>query len=154
MSAPDVLALEAAAALEKGADYIEEHGWRQGEYGMHGGPVCLDGALDITSAGDDIVADRAALAVDGWLYRRRFEWNDDPGRTKEQVTEAMRAVAASLRGQPVSYDADGCPVRQHVLNERMTGQREDPDESDYALTEEQADERARFDAAAEKERTE
>ncbi|WIF20579.1 hypothetical protein SEA_JFLIX2_89 [Rhodococcus phage Jflix2] len=96
-------------SLRRAADLIEKHGWIQGDYGDMSQGYCAIGALS-----------RAALATasdgtyDGSLhlleaaipttfpdnpntwsgkFSRVVEWNDTPGRTREEVLQLFRKAA-------------------------------------------------------------
>ena len=138
---PSELDLMAAGTLDNGADYIERHGHRAGRNSQYG-PVDI-----LTSILDEPGESHAKDTLNEWLGGDFDDWERWTGRTKEDVVETMRAIAADLRGEPISLTANGVLVRQHVLEARMADQRQEPDESDYLLSEEQIDELARFDAA-------
>lgn len=88
-------------ALDKAADIIDELGWTQRSYHGPDGGVCCLGAIQLAvGAGptSDPIHDAARLlcrrvgAPDPTDRPRRkvVEWNDAPGRTREQVTAALR----------------------------------------------------------------
>lgn len=94
---------ETSKLLLKAAAVIDERGWCQNEIGSRDGQVCLEGALYVAFYGK--------LAVNHYLeshpvtyealcrirkavgMNAAFEWNDAPGRTKEEVVAKLRAVA-------------------------------------------------------------
>lgn len=82
--------------LLKAADYIDEHGWCQGDSGDASGRVCLVGALEMT------INDRRRLksAADALRHSigcsRLSRWNDAPERTQAEVVAALRAAAAEV----------------------------------------------------------
>lgn len=92
-----------AEVLEGAANYIEEHGWQQGHAGVPGGPRCLAGAIHSAIGVEPVhhgLVDllpkefRSALnAVGKQTQTSPVLWNDLPGRTKEQVIDALRAAA-------------------------------------------------------------
>lgn len=71
---------ELQAACDEAADLIEQYGWIQGSFGDHQHGFCLLRAIEPGS-------------VDA-LYRELpmglIVWNDEPGRTKEQVLAFLR----------------------------------------------------------------
>lgn len=90
--------------LVAAADHIEANGWQQFSYGRLGGPCCLLGAI---AAGARVVSRQKALGFDlVWtshavdLFRGRTgilkagAWNDELGRTKEEVVAKLREAAA------------------------------------------------------------
>lgn len=107
--------------LTKAADYIDEHGHHRGGF-MHRGAVCARGAINAIVNGDpdacgevDGEADLVTLTLADHLGLRTNRnadldsghlnplnvlgrWNDDPDRTAEEVTAALRACAAELSG--------------------------------------------------------
>lgn len=109
------------ALLTRAADIIEERGWYQGSWAGNDGCVCAWGALNIAIAeAAGLVNDEAAKPPDpdffpGDLYNAHAEaelvlsrtinraandtyvgiekWNDEPGRTKEEVQAMLRRAA-------------------------------------------------------------
>lgn len=96
--------------LNQAADYIEEYGWVQcgGWYPLWEEPACLEGAMRVVTmqhTGEDIFtapADskwgplyaRAKAAMRNYLgVGNPWVWNDEIGRTEEEVIEALRAAA-------------------------------------------------------------
>lgn len=82
----------ASKTLLRAAELLERDGWCQGAY-FDGNSACTIGAL--MDAAADIQDRNAAIyrlkdALDGWNI---FNWNDAPGRTKEEVVAKLRAVA-------------------------------------------------------------
>lgn len=95
-----------AFLLLKAADILETRGWIQDKSAGHGGkdpPVCVGKAIQEAAEGCNSLA---------WDGIRRFErhlgfphrdswkefcpipnWNDTPGRTKQEVIEALRSAA-------------------------------------------------------------
>lgn len=112
---------QVAAALRRAADLIEEHGWTQGDYfrtrdgepfeGLDewefGCSMCALGALRVADARDDEDRFEEAVAaltrgLEATPGIELFEgaeiacWNDEPGRTAEEVVAQMRATADRL----------------------------------------------------------
>lgn len=115
--------LKTSEVLYLAADEIDRRGWRQGPgwnySGMEHVALCLEGgimaALGMTSPSSgmtiyllDVLCQCSAyravadlLGLNAPLHARRpkvgeqplWKWNDQYGRTKEQVTEALRAAA-------------------------------------------------------------
>lgn len=86
---------EVGQVLLDAADYIEKHGWCQGNYCDPLGRVCALGALNIVSCGipnhTEGIAINAAIRL---MWNLRItQWNDHPERTKEEVIAALRKVA-------------------------------------------------------------
>lgn len=91
-----------AEQLNAAADYIEEHGWCQNAYEDDNGGVCASGALREVGrqafgpggVGMFSVPYRLALTVVGRkLPAMLCDWNDEPGRTKEEVVAMFREAA-------------------------------------------------------------
>jgi hypothetical protein len=74
------------------ADYIEEHDWCQGAYRSSGGQVCILGAARELFSDHDQT--QGMLKLFEHLGNMNVdEWNDEEGRTKEQVIDKLREVA-------------------------------------------------------------
>ncbi|SRR5258706_882260 len=85
--------LDAASLhLLRAIDYIQQHGWCQGEAFGPNGTVCTLGALEKTKEGGGFInaVDRLKPFIGGGAVHR---WNDACGRTKEEVIKAMREAA-------------------------------------------------------------
>jgi hypothetical protein len=103
---------DARKALVRAAQVIDELGWTQRAFTTPAGCVCLLGALRVALGARrhrvplvgltlrlpepayDTYAE-AADAVRRYLGVDCDEWNDRPGRTAAQVTEALRTTAAA-----------------------------------------------------------
>lgn len=103
--------------LDKAADYIDTHGWNQGDYENEDGGVCLAGAVWKVMlpnsrpfkyhSYDEYHSDTAVNVlrkVDQHITKvNRAEWpsvpefNDAPERTQGEVTDLLRTVAKELR---------------------------------------------------------
>jgi len=101
---------EPAAAPEQdkvlldAADIIERRGWHRGSYESGYGAVCALGAINIAANGAALKfgpsSNDAVVRMTHYLVQTGYEdgvhsWNDQPGRTKEEVVAALRAAAAS-----------------------------------------------------------
>ncbi len=79
--------------LLRAVDYIQQHGWCQGEAFGPNGTVCMLGALDKTR-GHAITylkaIDRLIPLIGGIPINR---WNDAEGRTKDEVITKLREAA-------------------------------------------------------------
>jgi hypothetical protein len=106
------MSADVAAVLERAADVIVERGWCQGVFHC-GSSVCAVGAISVVVNGDPIPVDRmpATDAFDLWLHDHRdlppygedgliSDWNDEPGRTADEVITALRECAAAERASP------------------------------------------------------
>jgi len=104
--APVKLSPERQALLDA-AQYIREHGWCQGKLITRRGEVCMMGAIamatksPITVTGmeqrierNQICDDAINLAVMATNNRGAF-WNDDHGRTADEVIAALESAARS-----------------------------------------------------------
>lgn len=110
----EVSPAQAADILDAAAAHIERVGWLQEDYYEHGKPatdcrVCAMGAINVAlfghpfppeddnaylttcELGDTILAHLGVLGLD------LAAWNDEPHRTQDDVTTAMRETAAELR---------------------------------------------------------
>ncbi|MFI1928292.1 hypothetical protein [Streptomyces sp. NPDC020377] len=111
----DVMSPEKIAnVLDAAAAHIERVGWLQDDYYEHGKPatdcrVCSVGAINVAMFGhpfppeDDnayaATSDIGDLILEhlGVLGFDLAAWNDEPHRTQDDVTTAMRETAAELR---------------------------------------------------------
>lgn len=115
--------MKTSEILDKAADVIERNGWVQDEWYEFGRaedprdcPVCAGGGLDVAAGydpgePDDIPALSAAVKAFAAHVDPAFDpaaqggygtvagWNDEPGRTAEEVVRELRAAAASERSQ-------------------------------------------------------
>lgn len=84
----------AKQALLDAAQYIRDHGWCQGRF-YDGDRVCLLGALIVSTQGrQEYAAAAAALyQANGPVSSDAHDWNDAPGRTKEEVIAALEQAA-------------------------------------------------------------
>jgi hypothetical protein len=98
---------QVADVLDDAADLLERDGWIQGHETGPGG-VCAMTAIAAASV-DHIMVGRSIAAatedalmgaVPGWENASVPAWNDDPGRTKQQVLDAFRAAAKQERMRP------------------------------------------------------
>ena len=82
------------------ANYIDEHGWCQDVYGSLGtGAVCILGAYialynnefhpSVKRIGSFLGADH------NWFNSKVIDWNDEEGRTKEEVITMLKQAARS-----------------------------------------------------------
>lgn len=103
--------MTAAEVLEKAAEYIERHGWYQGGVNGPGASTCAAGAVNYLTWGSrdgstyNEGQDTVRCEAFDYLRARLPEldiasWNDAPERTREEVCQKLREVAASLTDQP------------------------------------------------------
>lgn len=113
--------LKTPALLKRAADVIDQRGWYQDDYINEAGCVCVLGAFRVAvaeAAGvEEADIPNAVLGIGGLLnwdlinevddaasalhqhidepaaFFGVAEWNDHPGRTKDEVTAALRAAA-------------------------------------------------------------
>ncbi|MFZ3592248.1 DUF6197 family protein [Streptomyces sp. BH104] len=100
-----------ADVLDKAVAYLDQYGWLQGDFAQSDKecPACAVGAINAAMFGTP-----HPLAIDGtWTETDEVAevvveqsgiegfdlaaWNDIEGRTKEEVTEALRSTAVKLR---------------------------------------------------------
>jgi hypothetical protein len=88
--------------LLRAAEIVRERGLRKGPW-KAGGPICAAGAVG--AAGDDLNLTRPemeervlrfACALGGSEPSDVHRWNDTPGRTAEQVADALERAAYGL----------------------------------------------------------
>jgi hypothetical protein len=91
-----------ADVLRHAALVIEERGWTQGDFSSgEAGPYCAMGAIAVALEGDPVptvLRNPAYSALTRYLglgqnFGRAFTWNDDDGRTAEEVTSTLRSAA-------------------------------------------------------------
>ena len=92
-----------ARALDGAADYIEAHGWAQGNFFKADGSVCMVGAL-MKSREELIGRGLYVPEIDVLIHAVRTvrpeigetceaRWNDKPGRDVQEVLDVLRAAA-------------------------------------------------------------
>jgi hypothetical protein len=97
-----------AEVYEEAAEYLEEYGWIKGDMGQHGGPRCLTGAIESVNgmgSNRELAFIVSALELgacfmpdcDGSCGSPVVAWNDDPGRTADEVINTLHALANKLR---------------------------------------------------------
>ena len=94
--------------LLRAASLIERDGWCQNTLTSPDGRMCLIGAVHYANVGRKIYQDaedgvvwtdlstEAITRVDRALKMSAHLWNDDAGRTKEEVVSKLRAVALGV----------------------------------------------------------
>lgn len=94
--------IKAAAIIEAGVEAIEKHGWVQQWAGNERVGFCAIGSLDGRRYG---VLNMACKALDRVARERQgfpfgvIDYNDEPGRTKEEVIDLMKHAAKNLRNE-------------------------------------------------------
>jgi hypothetical protein len=117
--------------------YLLEHGWMQGDFGEHGAPRCIVGVLGsvsgVVNPRDNewpqsmyraLVAVEDAASIDTYCDNIA-NWNDDGGRTFEQVIDAIdRAIVATASKtpevQPLHCQCCGTTKREVSFTERFS----------------------------------
>ncbi len=101
--------LTASDVLDAAADYIEEHGWVQGQYANLDGAVCVSGAICAILTGDPCgyktgfkspfrpSPEKIFLECNQIYTESIGDWNDAPGRTKEDVVSGLRLAGKKSR---------------------------------------------------------
>lgn len=93
-------AAEWRRVLWKAADYIEEHGWWQGDY-SHAGHVCMIGAVGFVT-GENVCNLHSKVYEPNHFLHMLSQyvgthdvsiWNDAPERTAEEVIATLRKCA-------------------------------------------------------------
>lgn len=78
----------------KAAQYIRDHGWFQGNYYGPDGCVCVLGAIRAATGQDDSCALVKLAAIRAGVSRYDLDtWNDEKGRTKEEVLNLLDGIA-------------------------------------------------------------
>jgi hypothetical protein len=105
---------KAGRVARQAASVIEKHGWNQGSWSGKNGGVCVRGAFNVVTYG--IVAMSPSpeeLEFAEWMVELGVlsdnaawepclaSWNDDEGRTKEQVLAYLNKFAEEHDPQPV-----------------------------------------------------
>ena len=90
-----------AQTLRDAAVYIREHGWCQNALDMPDGSVCVLGALQIVDHGFpssklNSGVPKAFWALHQHLDRDAVKYNNDDGRTKEEVIAALEGAADAV----------------------------------------------------------
>src|SRR5688500_12158467 len=94
--------LDAADLLDAASDYLRTHGWIQGWSGGHGNPrravgalsSAYDGAAALPGAWDGAIASmQRAVAPHA---DRISSWNDQDGRTRDEVIDKLMDAAARI----------------------------------------------------------
>lgn len=96
--------MKISTILEKAAERLDTHGWRQGLNGEIPGPNCALGAIRLLETGDPYGTDSdAAMFANRWLCEHAnvvvTTFNDTISRTKEEVQDVLIALAAEAREQ-------------------------------------------------------
>ncbi len=102
---PPVIDNPVVTVLRDAANLLRERGWAQGTY-YRGGGYCLLGAIRMARFGGLIISDHDDLlyrsvmdAVGSRIHRDIPDWNDVPGRTKEEVILLLETAAKSVAMQ-------------------------------------------------------
>jgi hypothetical protein len=88
--------MDVSHVLDQAADDIVRYGWCRGGRGWHPtrhAPRCLEGGIYGATIDGDLV-DAAMAALERYLGVRPYVWNDQPGRTADEVVHVLRVVAA------------------------------------------------------------
>jgi hypothetical protein len=87
--------------LIKARDYLVEHGWCQGAMENRSGQVCIFGAVYIVgefNSSVDPTFSRVMFALKNITKDSAQRWNDEPGRTQEEVVSLFdQAIAISRK---------------------------------------------------------
>lgn len=97
--------------LNDATDLIEREGWYPGDDSAGTDPACAGNAIlrvSMEDAAAQLGAWRALWEhIGGTDLPDIWEWNDEPGRTKERVVATMRATAliAAAREQDAAFES-------------------------------------------------
>lgn len=100
-----------AQLLRNARHYLEEHGWIQNTLGHPGGPRCLLGAIFAVNHDHSITRSGLNRAL-GFSASHRtashrtpfVAWNDEPGRTIEDVYALLDQVIAALEREEAARE--------------------------------------------------
>lgn len=83
---------------EEAAELIRDKGWIQGKFGNDDTGYCLVGALSQVTAlpVQTVLCHTDVFTLFDGLP---MSWNDTPGRTQEQVEDALMSAAKKLRNE-------------------------------------------------------
>ena len=85
---------EGQQTLLDAADLIEKKGWIQGANWRPGRGFCVFGAIDRVAKNDGPAFNDAVKRVYSLIEGHGIaKWNDEPGRTKEEVLAMLRRAA-------------------------------------------------------------
>lgn len=88
---------EVADVLDSAANWLDKHDWVQGVLFSGENSACMVGATFLVEKD----ATRRVLAQErlgNYLVSTPAIWNDQPGRTKQEVLDALRGAAKQERG--------------------------------------------------------
>ena len=98
--------------LVKARNLLDRDGWTQGRFGDVGGPYCARGALVVAAGAPrpaTVPPSRHCGALNSAYHLLQLivgvetigaDWNDTPGRTKEEVLAAFDAAIAETAPPP------------------------------------------------------
>lgn len=97
------MSAQIAADLRAAAEVLRRDGWTQGDLVDKDGCRCVLGAidraawerLDERSVDDDLVQEMWTAVAKIIGTNAIVKWNDDPGRTADEVIAALEAAAAA-----------------------------------------------------------
>lgn len=88
--------------LFKAAERFETHGWVQGRLGPVEGPNCATGVLSYVQPkpwySQNLIAESL---LRGFIDTELVTWNDEPGRTKEEVQDLFIAAAVDAEEEGI-----------------------------------------------------
>jgi hypothetical protein len=97
--------------LEKLLEFVKKHGWIQGEWVKPGDPPSYCLSRSVGSYGNnsfETYCKVKKLIQDTCGYSYLPEWNDKPGRTKEDVINLIQKAIDNLDGtESINEDSGG-----------------------------------------------
>lgn len=97
--------ITAAEILRRAAARLVSNGWQQHGFGYPEGPTCAGGAINYTcdafrhkKGWRDEIEDEALRALRRRTKLRIVDWNDTPGRTRDEIVLTLTAAASDLEG--------------------------------------------------------
>lgn len=93
------------------ADVLDENEWGQG-WSRPVGQLCLVDAIAriVDSETEEFRLSLNAMREHLDISRPLYEWNDEPGRQKHEVVEALRACAVIEEAKEKGYDTTDQPL--------------------------------------------
>jgi hypothetical protein len=99
-----------ADKLRAAADLLAADGWIQGKLEDDQGRHCMTGALNAVTGDDQDVYFAVFRVVRDYLGGLRLTWwNDEAGRTAEQVVAVLRETAAEEDALAAALEAESRP---------------------------------------------
>jgi hypothetical protein len=99
-----------AEKLRAAADLLATNGWIQGAPSDKHDRYCMTGAINVVTDDADVYEDATEAVLDRLGTPSIIWWNDQPGRTAEQVIAALRETAAEEDALAAALEAETRPA--------------------------------------------